>query len=74
MAEFTYSNAKNASTGYMPFELNYGYQLWMSYEEKIDPNSQSKSADKLSEETQRADGHMSQKPLLFLRTSKTSPR
>ena len=25
MAEFAYNNAKNASTGHMTFELNYGY-------------------------------------------------
>ena len=25
IAEFAYNNTKNASTGYMPFELNYGY-------------------------------------------------
>ncbi len=25
IAEFAYNNAKNASTGFTPFELNYGY-------------------------------------------------
>ncbi len=25
MAKFAYNNAKNASTGYTPFELNYGF-------------------------------------------------
>ena len=25
MAEFTYNNAKNASTSHTPFELNYSY-------------------------------------------------
>ena len=25
MAELAYNNAKNASTGHMSFELNYGY-------------------------------------------------
>ena len=48
MAEFTYNNAKNASTGHMPFELNCGYHLQMSYKEKVDLRSKSKSADKLS--------------------------
>ena len=48
MAEFTYNNAKNASTGHTPFELNCGYHPRMSYEEDVDPRSQSKSADKLS--------------------------
>ena len=49
MAEFAYNNSKNASTSYMPFELNCDYHLWMSYKEEVDPRSQSKSADKLSE-------------------------
>ena len=50
MAEFAYNNAKNASTGYTPFELNCGYYLRMSYKEEVDPRSKSKSADKLSAE------------------------
>ena len=48
MAEFTYNNAKNASTGYTPFELNCGYHPRMLYEEEVNPCSKSKSADKLS--------------------------
>ena len=50
MAEFVYNNAKNASIGHMPFELNCGYHLHMSYEEEVDPRSKSKSADELSAE------------------------
>ena len=50
MTEFAYNNAKNASTGHTPFELNYGYHPRMSYEEDVDPRSQSKSADELSAE------------------------
>ena len=50
MAEFAYNNAKNASTGHTPFELNCGYHPRMSYEEKVDPRSKSKSVDKLSAE------------------------
>ena len=50
MAEFAYNNAKYASTGYMPFELNYGYHPRVSYEEDVDPRSNSKVADKLTEE------------------------
>ena len=50
MAEFAYNNAKNASTGHTPFELNCGYHPRMSYKEDVDPRSQSKSADKLSAE------------------------
>ena len=37
MAEFTYNNAKNASTGHTPFELNCGYHPRMSYKEDVDP-------------------------------------
>ena len=48
MTEFAYNIAKNASIGHKPLELNYGYYLWMSYKEDIDPCFQSKSADKLS--------------------------
>ena len=50
MAEFAYNNARNASTGHTPFELNCGYYPWMSYKKNVDPRSQSKSADKLSAE------------------------
>ena len=50
MAEFTYNNTKNASTGHTPFELNCGYHPRMSYKEEVDPRSRSKSADKLSTE------------------------
>ena len=50
MAEFAYNNAKNTSTGHTPFELNCGYHPRMSYEEDVDPRSQSKSADELSAE------------------------
>ena len=50
MAEFAYNNAKNASTGHTPFELNCGHHFQMSYEEEVDSYSKSKSADKLSAE------------------------
>ena len=50
MAEFAYNNAKNASTGHKPFELNYGFRPRMSYEEDVNPRSQFKSADELSAE------------------------
>ena len=50
MAEFAYNKSKNASTGHTPFELNFGYHPRMSYKEKVDPRSQSKSANELSEE------------------------
>ena len=48
MAEFAYNNAKNASTGHTPFELNCSYHPRMSYKEDVDLRSKSKSADKLS--------------------------
>ena len=48
MAEFVYNNAKNASIGHMPFELNYGYHLCVSFKEDINPCSQSKMTKELS--------------------------
>ena len=50
MAEFAYNNAKNASTGHTPFELNCDYHPWVSYKEDVNHHSQSKLADKLSAE------------------------
>ena len=50
MAEFIYNNSKNASTGHTSFELNCNYHPQMSYKEKVNPRSQSKSADELSKE------------------------
>ena len=47
MAEFAYNNAKNSSTGHMPFKLNCGYHPCVFFEKNTDPCSQSKSADKL---------------------------
>ena len=50
MAEFAYNNAKNASTGFTPFELNCGYHPRVSYEEDLDPRSKSRTAEELSSE------------------------
>ncbi len=50
MAEFAYNNAKNASTDYMPFELNCGYHSRAFYKKDVNPQSQSKSANKLATE------------------------
>ena len=50
MAEFAYNNAKNASIGHTPFELNCGYHPQILYKEEVDSRSESKSADKLSAE------------------------
>ena len=48
MAEFAYNNAKNASTGFTPFELNCGYHPQIFYKENLDPRLQSKITGKLS--------------------------
>ncbi len=50
MAEFAYNNAKNANTGHIPFELNYGYHLRVFFEEDVDLHSRSCSANELVEE------------------------
>ena len=50
IAEFAYNNAKNASTGYTSFELNYGYYLCVSYEEDLDPRLKSRTVEELSSE------------------------
>ena len=36
MTEFAYKNAKNASTGYTSFELNYIYHPYVSYKKNVD--------------------------------------
>ncbi len=50
MAEFAYNNAKNASIGHTPFELNCGYHPRVSFEEDVDPRSRSRPANELAEE------------------------
>ncbi len=50
MVEFAYNNAKNASTGHTPFELNCGYHPRVSFEEDVDPRSGSRSANELAKE------------------------
>ena len=50
MAEFAYNNAKNASTGHMPFELNCDYHSRVFFKKDSDPCSQSKIANELSAE------------------------
>ena len=50
MAEFAYNNAKNASTGHTPLELNYGFHPQVFFEDDIDPRSRSRSANKLAKE------------------------
>ncbi len=53
MVEFTYNNAKNASTGHTIFELNCGFHLQTFYKEDINPRSQSRLADKLTEKLRK---------------------
>ena len=48
MAKFAHNNAKNASTGYTPFEMNCGFYLRLSYKENANPRSKSKTADQLA--------------------------
>ena len=48
MAEFAYNNAKHASMGYRPFELNCSYSLRVLYKEKVDHRSRSKAANELT--------------------------
>ncbi len=50
MAEFAYNNAKNASIGHTPFELNCDYYPRVFFEEDINPYSRSHSANKLAVE------------------------
>ena len=52
IAEYTYDNAKNVSTGHMPFKLNCGYYLCVFFEENTNPHSRSKSIDELLAELQ----------------------
>ncbi len=48
MAEFTYNNAKNASTSHTFFELNYSYYSYLSYKKDVDLRSKSQLAEELS--------------------------
>ena len=48
IAEFVYNNAKNASTGHMPFELNCGYHSCVFFKEDTDFCFQLKTAKELS--------------------------
>ena len=49
MAELAYNNTKNASTEYMPFELNCMYYPCIFYKDNVDPHSRSKAADEFTE-------------------------
>lgn len=47
MTEFTYNNAKNASTDHINFKLNCGYYLCIFFKDDADPRSKSYLAKKL---------------------------
>ena len=53
MAEFTYNNAKNTSTGHTLFKLNYGSHLHVSFKKNTNFCSWLRTADKLSAELNR---------------------
>ena len=50
IAEFTYNNVKNASTGHTFIELNCGFHPSISYKKDVNLHSQSKSVNKLANE------------------------
>ena len=50
MAEFTYNNSKNTSTGHIPFKLYCGYHFCCFFENKYDACSKSSLAKKLAVE------------------------
>ena len=50
LVEFAYHNAKNASTGYILFELNCGFHPRISYKKDVDLCFKSKTADQLTTE------------------------
>ena len=52
IAEFAYNNTKNASTGYILFELNCKYHPHVFYEEDLDPCSKSRTVEELFFELQ----------------------
>ena len=53
MTKFADNNTKNASTGHLLFELNYGYYLSVSFEEDTDLCFQSKTATELLTKLQK---------------------
>ena len=48
MVEFAYNNAKNASIGYISFELNGGYHPCVFYKKDLDLRSKSRTMKELS--------------------------
>ena len=50
MAEFAYNNAKNLTTGYTPFKLNYDYYPKVLFKKNLNLYFKSYFADKLAKE------------------------
>ena len=48
MTKFAYNNIKNTSTGYILFELNYGYHFKILLEENVNPYLKSHFTYKLA--------------------------
>ena len=48
MTEFAYNNFKNTNMDHTPFELNCGYHLCISFEDKYNTYSRSSSAKRLA--------------------------
>lgn len=53
MAKFTYNNAKNASIGYIPFELNCSYYDQVLFKENINSHLRSCFANKLADQLKK---------------------
>ena len=53
MSEFVYNNAKNASTGHTPFELNYAYNPRILFEKDVNLCLRFCFVDKLAEELRK---------------------
>lgn len=67
MANFAYINFKNASIGYILFELNYDYHPQVSFKNKFDIYSKSSLANKMATELRELI-----KSLIYPRSPKTS--
>ena len=53
MVEFVYNNAKNASTSYTSFKLNYGYHPGVLFEKDVNFRLRSHSANKLAKKLKK---------------------
>ena len=53
MAKFAYNNAKNVSTGHMPFEFNYGFYPQVSFKDNVNLCFRSCFANKLAKELRK---------------------